>query len=162
MATVSTADFKNGMCIVYNGKMCIITEFQHVKPGKGGAFVRMKMRDIKTGRVLSDTVNSGVKFDTVRLEQREMQYLYNDGSDFYFMDPVSFDQISLPADHVGDTAQWLKGKRHRHARVTPMASCLASSPRCSLSLRSPKPSPASRATPFRVPPSPRRSRRAPR
>ena len=75
---------------------------------KGGAFVRMKMRDIKTGRVLSDTVNSGVKFDTVRLEQREMQYLYNDGSDFYFMDPVSFDQISLPADHVGDTAQWLK------------------------------------------------------
>ena len=68
MATVSTADFKNGMCIVYNGKMCIITEFQHVKPGKGGAFVRMKMRDIKTGRVLSDTVNSGVKFDTVRLE----------------------------------------------------------------------------------------------
>ena len=82
MATVSTADFKNGMCIVYNGKMCIITEFQHVKPGKGGAFVR--------------------------LEQREMQYLYNDGSDFYFMDPVSFDQISLPADHVGDTAQWLK------------------------------------------------------
>ena len=108
MATVSTADFKNGMCIVYNGKMCIITEFQHVKPGKGGAFVRMKMRDIKTGRVLSDTVNSGVKFDTVRLEQREMQYLYNDGSDFYFMDPVSFDQISLPADHVGDTAQWLK------------------------------------------------------
>ena len=108
MATVSTADFKNGMCIVYNGKMCIITEFLHVKPGKGGAFVRMKMRDIKTGRVLSDTVNSGVKFDTVRLEQREMQYLYNDGSDFYFMDPVSFDQISLPADHVGDTAQWLK------------------------------------------------------
>lgn len=108
MATVSTADFKNGMCIVYNGKMCIITEFQHVKPGKGGAFVRMKMRDIKTGRVLSDTVNSGVKFDTVRLEQREMQYLYNDGSDFYFMDPNTFDQMSMPAETVGDTAKWLK------------------------------------------------------
>ena len=148
MATVSTADFKNGMCIVYNGKMCIITEFQHVKPGKGGAFVRMKMRDIKTGRVLSDTVNSGVKFDTVRLEQREMQYLYNDGSDFYFMDPVSFDQISLPADHVGDTAQCSR-KTTPPRSSTPMASCLASSPRCSLSSKSPKPSPASRATPFR-------------
>ena len=86
---ISTADFKNGMCIMYNNKMCTIIEFQHVKPGKGGAFVRMKLRDIKTGRVLSDTVNAGVKFDTVRLEQREMTYLYNDGSDFYFMDPTA-------------------------------------------------------------------------
>ena len=63
---ISTADFKNGMCIMYNNKMCTIIEFQHVKPGKGGAFVRMKLRDIKTGRVLSDTVNAGVKFDTVQ------------------------------------------------------------------------------------------------
>ena len=105
---ISTADFKNGMCIVNNGKMCTIVEFQHVKPGKGGAFVRTKLRDIKTGRVVDYTFNAGTKFDTVRLETRKMQYLYNDGSDFYFMDPVSFDQISLPADHVGDTAQWLK------------------------------------------------------
>lgn len=105
---ISTADFRNGMCIEYNNKLCTIVEFQHVKPGKGGAFVRMKMRDIKTGRVLSDTVNSGVKFDTVRLEQREMQYLYNDGSDFYFMDPNTFDQMSMPAETVGDTAKWLK------------------------------------------------------
>ena len=105
---ISTADFKNGMCIVYNGKMCVITEFQHVKPGKGGAFVRMKLRDIRNGRVLSDTVNAGTKFDTVRLEQKDMTYLYNDGADFYFMDPNTYDQISLPADHVGDTAQWLK------------------------------------------------------
>ena len=102
---ISTADFKNGMCIMYNNKMCTIIEFQHVKPGKGGAFVRMKLRDIKTGRVLSDTVNAGVKFDTVRLEQREMTYLYNDGSDFYFMDPNSYEQFSLPTDHVGDAPQ---------------------------------------------------------
>ena len=108
MATISTADFKNGMCIMYNNKMCTIIEFQHVKPGKGGAFVRMKLRDIKSGRVLSDTVNAGVKFDTVRLEQREMTYLYNDGSDFYFMDPNSYEQFSLPSDQVRDTAQWLK------------------------------------------------------
>ena len=105
---ISTADFKNGMCIINNNKMCTIVEFQHVKPGKGGAFVRTKLRDIKTGRVLSDTVNAGVKFDTVRLEQREMTYLYNDGSDFYFMDPNTFDQMSMPAETVGDTAKWLK------------------------------------------------------
>lgn len=108
MATISTADFKNGMCIVYNGKKCKIVEFQHVKPGKGSAFVRMKMRDIRNGRVLSDTVNAGFKFETVRLEQSTMQYLYNDGVDFYFMDPQSYEQISLPADQVGANAQWLK------------------------------------------------------
>ena len=107
MATISTADFKNGMCIVYNGKKCKIVEFQHVKPGKGSAFVRMKMRDIRNGRVLSDTVNAGFKFETVRLEQSTMQYLYNDGVDFYFMDPQSYEQISLPADQVGANAQWL-------------------------------------------------------
>ena len=108
MATISTADFKNGMCIVYNGKKCKIVEFQHVKPGKGSAFVRMKMRDIRNGRVLSDTVNAGFKFETVRLEQSTMQYLYNDGVDFYFMDPQSYEQISLPVDQVGENAQWLK------------------------------------------------------
>lgn len=108
MATISTADFKNGMCIVYNGKKCTIIEFQHVKPGKGSAFVRMKLRDIRNGRVLSDTVNAGFKFETVRLEQTTMQYLYNDGTEYYFMDPQSYEQISLPADQVGDNAQWLK------------------------------------------------------
>ena len=108
MATISTADFKNGMCIVYNGKKCKIVESQHVKPGKGSAFVRMKMRDIRNGRVLSDTVSAGFKFETVRLEQSTMQYLYNDGVDFYFMDPQSYEQISLPADQVGANAQWLK------------------------------------------------------
>ena len=105
---ISTADFKNGMCIVNNGKMCTIVEFQHVKPGKGGAFVRTKLRDIKTGRVVDYTFNAGTKFDTVRLETRKMQYLYNDGSDFYFMDPNTFDQMSMPAETVGDTAKWLK------------------------------------------------------
>ena len=101
---ISTADFKNGMCIVNNGKMCTIVEFQHVKPGKGGAFVRTKLRDIKTGRVVDYTFNAGTKFDTVRLETRKMTYLYNDGSDFYFMDPNTFDQMSMPAETVGDTA----------------------------------------------------------
>ena len=105
---ISTADFKNGMCIMNNGKMCTIVEFQHVKPGKGGAFVRTKLRDICTGRVVDYTVNAGTKFDQVRLETKKMQYLYNDGADFYFMDNDTFEQIAIPSDVVGDNAQWLK------------------------------------------------------
>ena len=91
-----------------NGKMCTIVEFQHVKPGKGGAFVRTKLRDIKTGRVVDYTFNAGTKFDQVRLETKKMQYLYNDGADFYFMDNDTFEQIAIPSDVVGDNAQWLK------------------------------------------------------
>ncbi len=105
---ISTADFKNGMCIVNNGKMCTIVEFQHVKPGKGGAFVRTKLRDIKTGRVVDYTFNAGTKFDSVRLEQRTMQYLYNDGADFNFMDTSSYEQMAIPEATVGDAAKWLK------------------------------------------------------
>ena len=105
---ISTADFKNGMCIINNGKMCVIVEFQHVKPGKGGAFVRTKLRDIKTGRVVDYTFNAGTKFDTVRLEQRTMQYLYDDGSDYYLMDPETYEQQPVSHDQMGDTAKWLK------------------------------------------------------
>lgn len=96
------------MCIEYNGKLCTIVEFQHVKPGKGGAFVRTKLRDIKTGRVVDYTFNSGTKFDQVRLETKKMQYLYNDGVDFNFMDNTTFEQIAVAADVVGDAAKWLK------------------------------------------------------
>ena len=105
---ISTADFRNGMCIEYNGKLCTIVEFQHVKPGKGGAFVRTKLRDIKTGRVVDYTFNAGTKFDSVRLETKKMQYLYNDGADFYFMDNDTYEQEAIPADTVGEAAQWLK------------------------------------------------------
>lgn len=104
---ISTADFKNGMCIEYNGKLCTIVEFQHVKPGKGGAFVRTKLRDIKTGRVVDYTFNAGTKFDAVRMETKKMQYLYNDG-DFNFMDNDTFEQLALGADIIGDCAKWLK------------------------------------------------------
>ena len=105
---ISTADFKNGMCIEYNNKLWTISEFQHVKPGKGGAFVRTKLRDIKTGRVVDYTFNSGTKFDSVRLETKKMQYLYNDGADFNFMDPVTFEQMPISSETVGDQAKWLK------------------------------------------------------
>ena len=108
MATVSTADFRNGMCIVNNGKMCTIVEFQHVKPGKGGAFVRTKLKDIKSGRVVDYTFNSGTKFDSVRLETSKLQYLYNDGEDYYFMDNDTYEQQAIPASTVGAASQWLK------------------------------------------------------
>lgn len=105
---ISTADFKNGMCIEYNNKLWTIVEFQHVKPGKGGAFVRTKMRDVKTGRIVDNTFNAGTKFDSVRMETRKMQYLYNDGADYNFMDNNTYEQMAIGADVVGDVAKWLK------------------------------------------------------
>ncbi len=106
--SISTADFKNGKAIIIDGKVYTIIEFQHVKPGKGGAFVRTKIRDVKTGRVNDLTFRSGEKFDEVRMETKEMQYLYNDGEDYHFMDNVSYEQVAVPATIVGDTAGWLK------------------------------------------------------
>lgn len=108
MATISTADFRNGMCIVYNNRMCTIVEFQHVKPGKGGAFVRTKLRDIKTGRVIDNTFNAGVKVESIRLERKKLQYLYNDGADYYFMDNDTFEQMAVSSETVGAASDWLK------------------------------------------------------
>ncbi|MCL1798252.1 MAG: elongation factor P [Eggerthellaceae bacterium] len=105
---ISTADFKNGICIEYNDKLWTIVEFQHVKPGKGGAFVRTKLRDVRTGRIVDNTFNSGTKFEQVRLENKTMQYLYNDGSTYYFMDNESYEQVDIAAEVVGGAAQWLK------------------------------------------------------
>ena len=105
---ISTADFRNGMCIEYNGKLWTIVEFQHVKPGKGGAFVRTKLRDVRTGRIVDNTFNAGTKFDSVRMETKKMQYLYNDGADFNFMDTTTYEQLAISTDVVGDVAKWLK------------------------------------------------------
>ena len=108
MATISTADFKNGMGLKINDKYYTIVEFQHVKPGKGGAFVRYKIRDLKTGRVIDQTCNAGTKFENVQLITKEMQYLYNDGDTYYFMDNETYEQVELPADFIGDNAKWFK------------------------------------------------------
>lgn len=105
---VTTNNFKNGMCIMYDNKMWIIVDFQHVKPGKGGAFVRTKLKELKSGRVVDITFRAGEKLDDVRVETKHMQYLYNDGSAFHFMDSGSYEQIELGADFVGDTAKWLR------------------------------------------------------
>lgn len=108
VATISTADFKNGMGLKINGKYYTIVEFQHVKPGKGGAFVRYKIRDLKSGRVIDQTCNAGFKFESVQLITKEMQYLYNDGDTFYFMDNETYEQIPVPVDFIGDSVKWFK------------------------------------------------------
>jgi elongation factor P len=108
LMAITTAQFKNGMAIQHDGKRWIIIDFQHVKPGKGGAFVRTKLKELESGRVVDYTFRAGEKFDDVRVEKRVMQYLYHDGGVYYFMDTNSYEQIELGADFIGDAKQWLK------------------------------------------------------
>ncbi|WP_320051706.1 elongation factor P [uncultured Acetobacteroides sp.] len=98
MAT--TADIKNGLCIEFNGKPFSVVEFQHVKPGKGPAFVRTKLRNLENGRVVENTFNAGVKIDIIRVERRPYQFLYADEVGFNFMHNETFEQITLEKDIV--------------------------------------------------------------
>ncbi|MCP4520882.1 MAG: elongation factor P [Cytophagales bacterium] len=91
----NTSDFKNGMCLEINNDLMLIVEFQHVKPGKGPAFVRTKLKSIKTGKVIDKTFNSGVKVTTARIERRAHQFLYKDDMGYHFMDTSNYEQISL-------------------------------------------------------------------
>lgn len=105
MAT--TADIRNGMCIDLEGQYFFIIEFLHVKPGKGAAFVRTKLRNVTTGRILDKTFNAGVKIDEVRIERRPYQYLYQDDMGYNFMNTETFEQIPIPAEQI-DGVQFLK------------------------------------------------------
>jgi elongation factor P len=104
---VSTNQFKNGMHIEVDGQIFRIAEFQHVKPGKGGAFVRSKLKRLDDGAVIDKTFRAGEKFRQVRTETRKMQYLYDSGDSAVFMDNVSFEQTEIPKDVVGEGLQWL-------------------------------------------------------
>ena len=104
---VSTAEFKKGLRIVFDGQPYAIVDFQHVKPGKGGAFVRTKLKNILSGKVVDRTFNAGVKVDVANVDRREMQYLYHEGGDFVFMDMTDYDQPRVPASVVGDAANYL-------------------------------------------------------
>src|SRR3979411_1765167 len=103
----STADFKNGLVLQIDGQLWQIVEFQHVKPGKGPAFVRTKLKNVLSGKVVDRTFNAGVKVDVANVDKREMQYLYREGSDFVFMDMTDYDQPRIPASVVGDAASYL-------------------------------------------------------
>jgi elongation factor P len=105
---ISTADFRNGLVVLMDKELMEIVDFQHVKPGKGGAFVRTKFKNVLTGRVLEKTFRSGEKMEQARLEERTWQYLYNDGDLYHFMDPESFEQTAIGPDTVGDNKLWLK------------------------------------------------------
>ena len=103
----ATTDFKRGLKIEYENKAWTITEFQHVNPGKGAAFTRTKIKNLETGRVLEVSFRSGDKVGVPDIATKEMQYLYNDGTNFNFMDQVSFDQVQLSLDEVGDTKDYI-------------------------------------------------------
>ena len=105
MAT--TNDLKNGMTLNLDGQLWNVIEFQHVKPGKGGAFVRTKMRSVLSGKVVEKTFNAGVKVEVASVEKRDMQFLYRDGEDFMFMDSTNYDQISISKQTVGDAVDYM-------------------------------------------------------
>jgi len=104
---VSTAEFKKGMRIVFDGQPNAIVDFQHVKPGKGGAFVRTKLKHMRVGKVIDNTFRSGEKVELVEYDEKHMQFLYKDDR-FHFMDTSSYEQVSLSAEEVGDVREYLK------------------------------------------------------
>ncbi len=105
MAT--TNDLKNGMTLNLDGQLWNVIEFQHVKPGKGGAFVRTKMRSVMSGKVVEKTFNAGIKVEVASVEKRDMQYLYRDGEDFMFMDSNNYDQIRISKQTIGEAVDYL-------------------------------------------------------
>ena len=105
---ISAGDFRNGVTVEIDGNVCQIVEFQHVKPGKGAAFVRTKYQTIITGAVLEKSFRPTEKFPTARIERVDMQYLYNDGGLYYFMNVETFDQIGLTEEQVGDSLKFVK------------------------------------------------------
>ena len=105
MAT--TNDLKNGTVLKIDGQLWAVVEFQHVKPGKGGAFVRTKLKNVLSGKVVDRTFNAGLKVETANVDKRDMQYLYKDGTDYVFMDSSSYEQLHVSEATVGDAANFL-------------------------------------------------------
>lgn len=102
-----TSDFRTGFTMRYKDQLWSIVDFQHVKPGKGGAFVRTKLKNVLSGKVVDKTFNAGVKVETANVDKRDMQYLYRDGDDWVFMDTSTYDQVMIPNVVVGDNAKWM-------------------------------------------------------
>jgi len=105
---ISAGDFRNGLTFEMDGQLCQVIEFQHVKPGKGAAFVRVKIKNIITGSTVEKTFNPNDKYEKARIEKREMQYLYRDGELFYFMDTETYEQQPLNKNQLGDALKYVK------------------------------------------------------
>jgi elongation factor P len=103
----TTNDLKNGMTLDLEGQLWNVVEFQHVKPGKGPAFVRTKLKHVLTGKVVDKTFNAGLKIETASVDRRSMQYLYKEATDFVFMDSATYEQLTVPAQTVGDAANFM-------------------------------------------------------
>jgi elongation factor P len=103
----STADIKNGVVLSIDGQLWSVVEFQHVKPGKGGAFVRTKLKNVVSGKVVDRTYNAGAKIEIENVDRRDFTYLYNDGDSFVFMDVADYDQLTVPASVVGDASNFM-------------------------------------------------------
>lgn len=107
MPAITTNDLKNGITLELDNGLFTVVEFQHVKPGKGGAFVRTKLRNLRNGNVFEKTFNAGIRVEQAILDKRDMQFLYKDGSDFVFMDTESYDQTTIPPAALGEAAEYL-------------------------------------------------------
>jgi elongation factor P len=107
MPAISTNDLKNGITLEIDGGLFTVIEFQHVKPGKGGAFVRTKLRNLRAGNVFEKTFNAGIKVEQAILDKRDMQYLYKDGDDYVFMDTETYDQMNVAPVALGEAADYL-------------------------------------------------------
>ena len=105
---ININDIKNGMTIIIDGKLCLIEEFQHVKPGKGSAFMKMKLRNLRTGSLVEETYNTNIKIERARVDRLPMQYLYSMGDSYVFMNNETYEQIELPADKIADQVKFLK------------------------------------------------------
>ena len=103
----TTNDLKNGLVLNLDNQLWQVLEFQHVKPGKGPAFVRTKLKSVTTGKIIDKTFNAGTKVETANVDRRDMQYLYHDGTDYVFMDSQDYDQVNISAELVGDAANYM-------------------------------------------------------
>jgi elongation factor P len=113
----TTNDLKNGIVLNLDGGLWAVVEFQHVKPGKGGAFVRTKLKNVLSGKVVDKTFNAGVKVETATVDRREMQYLYRDGDDWVFMDTATYDQIPVSSSVVGEAGKYLLENQNANVAI---------------------------------------------
>lgn len=105
---ININDIKNGMTIIIDGKLCLIEEFQHVKPGKGSAFMKMKLRNLRTGALVEDTYNTNIKIERARVDRLPMQYLYSIGDNYVFMNNETYEQLEIPAEKLKEQIKFLK------------------------------------------------------
>jgi elongation factor P len=113
----TTNDLKNGLVLNIDGGLWAVVEFQHVKPGKGGAFVRTKLKNVLSGKVVDKTFNAGVKVETATVDRREMQYLYRDGDDWVFMDSSTYDQIPVSSTVIGESGKYLLENQNANVAI---------------------------------------------